>query len=396
MPSPDAANSPMAAKKAQTKPGDLAQKLARSRSQEFKSKILDWNQAGGGVAPEPSVKHGVGKAAEIVEPDPMDEIVVIEEDDDPPVVVVEAKPDTDKPQSPLPTKSPVTATKAAHARKTSKDIDRERKAWVRRKSKPQVDPIIQEEVEDIKAATTPKKRVVSDGHWRRDRSASKPQSGMLTPENDSPPKPITIRRSVVNVGLKVPPSVQDFYEEPEPEPVRRRPISSQGHSRRRSRDDRDDVPDYEDSGVRLYIKRRPRSKTSAEDPKKTNSKGSSFVSSNQKSLSTDITTPSTPAAKEIKGKPATAPREKTSSTSLTSEDNAKRLDPKRTRTPEARKRASPKPEPKSTPTVSPIVPKVFGGRIEGWLATTSDPFSGRPSAQAECSQEAFSAKPGSH
>jgi hypothetical protein len=365
----------MAAKKAQTKPGDLAQKLARSRSQEFKSKILDWNQAVGGVAPEPSVKHGVGKAAEIVEPDPMDEIVVIEEDDDPPVVVVEAKPDTDKPQSPLPTKSPVTATKAAHARKTSKDIDRERKAWVRRKSKPQVDPIIQEEVEDIKAATTPKKRVVSDGHWRRDRSASKPQSGMLTPENDSPPKPITIRRSVVNVGLKVPPSVQDFYEEPEPEPVRRRPISSQGHSRRRSRDDRDDVPDYEDSGVRLYIKRRPRSKTSAEDPKKTNSKGSSFVSSNQKSLSTDITTPSTPAAKEIKGKPATAPREKTSSTSLTSEDNAKRLDPKRTRTPEARKRASPKPEPKSTPTVSPIVPKVFGGRIEGWLATTSDPFS---------------------
>lgn len=375
MPSPDADNNPMAAKKAQTKPGDLAQKLARSKSQEFKSKILDWNQAGGGVAPEPSPKHGVSKAAEIVEPDPMDEIVVVEEDDDPPAAVVEAKPDADKQQSPLPTKSPVAATKAAHARKTSKDIDRERKAWVRRKSKPQVDPIIQEEVEDIKAATTPKKRVVSDGHWRRDRSASKSQSAMPTPENESPPKPITIRRSVVNVGLKVPPSVQDFYEEPEPEPVRRRPISSQGHSRHRSREDRDDVPDYEDSGVRLYIKRRPRSKTSAEDPKKTASEGSSFVSSDQKSLSTDITTPSTPAAKEIKRKPATAPREKTSTSSLPTEDNAKRLDPKRTRTPEARKRASPKPEPKVTPTISPIVPKVFGGRIEGWLASTSDPFS---------------------
>ena len=35
MPSPNAANNPMAAKKAQNKAGDLAQKLARSRSQEF-------------------------------------------------------------------------------------------------------------------------------------------------------------------------------------------------------------------------------------------------------------------------------------------------------------------------------------------------------------------------
>lgn len=379
MPSPNVATNPMAAKKAQTKPGDLAQKLARSRSQEFKSKILDWNQAGGGIAVEESPKNGGGKAPEIVEADPMNEIVVIEEDDASEVVVA-PKLDADKPQSPLPTKSPLTAAKAAHARKTSKDIDRERKAWVRRKSKPQVETIPQEEeVEDIKAATTPKKRVVSDGHWRRDRSASKP---MPTPENESPPKPITIRRSVVNVGLKVPPSVQDFYDEPEPEPVRRRPISSQGHSRHRSRDDREDTPDYEDSGVRLYIKRRPRSKTSAEDPKKTNSEGSSYISGDLKSSSTDITTPSTPAAKEIKRKSATEPRERASSRSLPAEDNAKRLDPKRTRTPEARKRASPKTEPKPPPAVSPIVPKVFGGRIEGWLATTSDPF-GEPTLAPE-------------
>jgi hypothetical protein len=227
MPSPNAANNPMATKKAQMKSGDLAQKLARSRSQEFKSKILDWNQAGGGIAPEESPKHGAGTADVGLDANPMDEIVVIEEDDDIPVVIVDPKPDANEPQSPLPTKSPLAAAKAAHARKTTKDIDRERKAWVRRKSKPQVEPIHQEEVEDIKAATTPKKRVVSDGHWRRDRSASKPQSGMPTPENESPQKPITIRRSVVNVGLKVPPSVQDFYEDPEPEPVRRRPISCQ-------------------------------------------------------------------------------------------------------------------------------------------------------------------------
>jgi hypothetical protein len=394
MPSPHAANDLMAAKKAQTKTGDLAQKLARSKSQEFKSKILDWNQAGGGIAPEQNAKHGVKKAAEIVEPDPMDEIVVIEEDDAP-VVVVEAKLDTDKPQSPLPAKSPLTAAKAAHARKTSKDIDRERKAWVRRKSKPQVETIPQEEVEDIKAATTPKKRVVSDGHWRRDRTASKPESAMPAPENDATPKPITIRRSVVNVGLKVPPSVLDFYEEAEPEPVRRRPISSQGHSRHRSRDDREDTPDYEDSGVRLYIKRRPRSKTSAEDPKKTNSEGSSFVSGDQKSTSTDITTPSTPVKKEIRRKPATAPRERASSRSLPAEDDAKRLDPKLTRTPEARKRASPKTELKPPSAVSPIVPKVFGGRIEGWLATTSDPFSEPTLAPEPLAPRKTPAKPAS-
>jgi hypothetical protein len=375
MPSPNAANNPMATKKAQMKSGDLAQKLARSRSQEFKSKILDWNQAGGGIAPEESPKHGAGTADVGLDANPMDEIVVIEEDDDIPVVIVDPKPDANEPQSPLPTKSPLAAAKAAHARKTTKDIDRERKAWVRRKSKPQVEPIHQEEVEDIKAATTPKKRVVSDGHWRRDRSASKPQSGMPTPENESPQKPITIRRSVVNVGLKVPPSVQDFYEDPEPEPVRRRPISSQGHARHRTRDDRDDAPDYEDSGVRLYIKRRPRSKTSADDSKKTNSEGSSLVSSYQKSSSTDITTPSTPATKEIRRKPATAPREKTSARSPKSEETTKRSDPKRTRTPEDRKRATPKTEIEPPPAVSPIVPKVFGRRIEGWLATTSDPFS---------------------
>jgi hypothetical protein len=374
MPSPNAANNPMAAKKAQTKTGDLAQKLARSKSQEFKSKILDWNQAGGGIAPEQAHKDGGAKAAVVVEADPMDEIVVIEEDDAPDVVV-EAKLDVDKPQAPSPTKSPLTAAKAAHARKTSKDIDRERKAWVRRKSKPHVEPIVQEEVEDIKAATTPKKRVVSDGHWRRDRSTSKPQSAMPAPEIDAPLKPITIRRSVVNVGLKVPPSVQDFYEDPSPEPVRRRPISSQGHSRHRSRDDREDTPDYEDNGVRVYIKRRPRSKTSAEDPKKTNSEGSSFVSGDQKSSSTDITTPSTPSGRDFKRKPATAPREKTSSRSLKVEEAAKLLDRKMTRTPEERKRASPRTEVKPPPAVSPIVPKVFGGRIEGWLATTSDPFS---------------------
>lgn len=373
MPSPDVTNT-MAAKKAAAKSGDLAQKLARSKSQEFKSKILDWNQAGGGIAPESNESR---KPIEIVEEpaNPADEAVVIYEDNSQDAVT-DMKVDGDALPAPVPTKSPIAASKQPHTRKTNKDIDRERKAWVRRKSKPQAEPMVQEEVDaDIKAATTPKKRVVSDGHWRRDRSASKPQSAMPTPENDSPPKPITIRRSVVNVGLKVPPSVHDFYDEPEHEPIRRRPISSQGHSRRGSRDDREGTPDYEDSGTRVYIKRRPLSKTSAEDPRQTNSEGSSFVSGDQKSSSTDITAPSTPSSNEIKRKSATEPRKKTSSKSLHAEEPVKLEEHKKTRTPEDRKRPSPKVEPKAPPAAPIIVPKVFGGRIEGWLAATSDPFS---------------------
>lgn len=370
-------NNHMAGKKTTAKNGDLAQKLARSKSQEFKSKILDWNQAGGGVAPEQDPKTGAGVDIPNTEKsaDPADEVVLIDEEDGTMGATADVKANGDAAATPTATKSPTPAAKA-HARRTSKDIDRERKAWVRRKSKPQVETIPQEPEEvdaDIKAATTPKRRVVSDGHWRRDRSASKPQSAMPTPEKDATPKPITIRRSVASVGLKVPPSVHDFHDDPQPEPVRRRPISSQG-SRPRSRDEREGTPDYEDSGTKVYIKRRPRSKTSVEDGKRMDSEGSSLVSMDHKSTSTDITTPSTPPAKEIKKKPATEPREKTSSRSLRAED-AKRQDNKKPKAPEERKRPSPKSAPKPAPVIVPNVPKVFGTRIEGWLAATSDPFS---------------------
>ncbi|KAM0713761.1 hypothetical protein Q7P37_010723 [Cladosporium fusiforme] len=377
IPLPNDTNNPMAGKKATAKSGDLAQKLARSKSQEFKSKILDWNQAGGGIAVEQDPKTEAGKGSGTADKaaDLADEVVVFEEEDGTMEAAADVKANGDPTATPGPSKSPTPAAKA-HARRTSKDIDRERKAWVRRKSKPQVETIPQEEDvdADIKAATTPKKRVVSDGHWRRDRSASKPQSGMPTPEKDETPKPITIRRSVVNVGLKVPPSVHDFIDEPQPDPVRRRPISSHGHSRPKSREEREGTPDYEDSGTKVYIKRRPRSKTSAEDPRRVDSEGSSLVSMDHKSASTDITTPSTPPAKEIKRKSATEPREKTSSRSLRAEEASKRQENKKAKAPEVQKRSSHKPEPKPAPLIVPNVPKVFGTRIEGWLATTSDPF----------------------
>ncbi|KAI4748722.1 hypothetical protein E4T50_00950 [Aureobasidium sp. EXF-12298] len=77
-----------------------------------------------------------------------------------------------------PTKSP----------KTPRELDADRQAWVRKKSiaRNDLNP-------EVKHAGAPLKRVVSDAHWRKDRSPTK------TPENVSnlDPKPYTIKRTTV-------------------------------------------------------------------------------------------------------------------------------------------------------------------------------------------------------
>lgn len=377
-PMPNGANnkSPAAKKATAEKGGDLSAKLAKKKSQEFGDKVAGWKQAGGGVAQA----H--------------DEVVVIVEEEGKRtnkalpegVEVIEDDGQTEIPEdaTPVKIKSAVGGVKAAHnaanARKTSKEVDLERKAWVRRKSKPQneLDP-------ELKEATTPKKRVVSDGHWRRDRITP-----VQTPEKEETPKPYTVRRSVVNVGLKVPPAVQSWVEDLDPEPYKRRPVRSR--SRSRSADRREGTPDYETSGTKVYIRRRERAKTASDNAK--SSEGSNFtagssIDKNSFSSSTDITTPSTPAAKEAT-RPSTAPRERTSRHTTPkdkdSPDTKPRRSPRpaedgirpaghqRTKTPvhEETKRSSPKPETK--PSAPPAAPRVFGTRIEGWLNSTSDPF----------------------
>lgn len=77
-----------------------------------------------------------------------------------------------------PTKSP----------KTPRERDADRQAWVRKKS------IARNELNpEVKHAGAPLKRVVSDAHWRKDRSPTK------TPDNVSnlDPKPYTIKRTTV-------------------------------------------------------------------------------------------------------------------------------------------------------------------------------------------------------
>lgn len=375
-PMPNGANNKSPAAKKAAEKGDLSAKLAKRKSQEFGDKVAGWKQAGGGIAQA------------------QDEVVVIVEENGQKtnkelpegVEVIEDDGETEIPEdaTPVKIKSAVGGVKAAHnaanARKTSKEVDLERKAWVRRKSKPQneLDP-------ELKEATTPKKRVVSDGHWRRDRVTP-----VQTPEKEETPKSYTVRRSVVNVGLKVPPAIQSWVEDLDPEPTKRRPVRSRSRSRSAGR--REGPPDYEDSGTKVYIRRRERAKTASDKAK--SSEGSNFTagsSTDKKSFSssTDVTTPSTPANREAP-RPSTAPRERTSRQTTPkdkdspdakprrsprpAEDGIRPAGHRRTKTPvhEETKRPSPKTEHK--PSAPPAAPRIFGNRIEGWLDSTSDPF----------------------
>ena len=72
-------------------------------------------------------------------------------------------------------------------------------------------------------------------------------------EKDTTPKPRVVRRSVVSLGLKVPPSVQDFKETAEQRPVRVRPVRRRSKSQSGSDDGdnaREKTPDFESSGVK--------------------------------------------------------------------------------------------------------------------------------------------------
>ncbi|KAF2160959.1 hypothetical protein M409DRAFT_70043 [Zasmidium cellare ATCC 36951] len=395
---------------------DLGQKLAKKRSQDFASKIQGWNQAGGGIvqeqdqvvvieerAPEPKK---VGKKAS--KSNGVAQVVVETEAKEVEVVEEEARPS--RPTTPKTPGTPAVVTpKTSGAKKTGRDLDLERGAWVRRKSKPSNEP-----TPEVKGVGTPKKRVISDGHWRRDRTKEEPKP---TPEKerDTTPKPVTIKRSVVNVGMKIPPSHQDFAEsEPEPEPLRIRPLrQSRSRSRSPSADGRRGTPDYETSGTKVYIKRRRRSRTVEEDakykdPRKSESSFTAPSSIDKPSSATDITTPSTTPPKDIK-RPVSEPRERLrksasredgrvrSATQALETEDAQRVASggrRRAKTPvsdedrlrpstsaqayakkitEPLKKASTPPPPAPAP-AAPAPPKVYGNRIEGWLANMPDPF----------------------
>ncbi|OQO05895.1 hypothetical protein B0A48_09991 [Cryoendolithus antarcticus] len=332
--------------------------------------IAGWNAAGGGIAQkqdEVVVTLDDESAMEGAHALDDDVVVVSSEHGEESEVKLDAKP-----------KTPVSGVKpsddATKAKKTAKEVDLEKKAWVRRKSK-----AANELDEAVKQAVTPKKRVVSDGHWRRDRTLPTP-----SPEKEATPKPIVIKRSVVNVGLKVPPSIQNWVQEIEPEPVRRQPLRPR--SRSRSREPRDATPDYEDSGTKIYVRRKQRTTSSAQAAKKSRSSegGSSvtFNSSAVHSASTAITAPDLTPEAISRGSPGLS-KQKTPRNSLPAEEKPhRRSSPPQEALREMRRATRKKSEAegaetevKPTPVAPLIIPKIFSGRIEGWLATTSDPFS---------------------
>lgn len=93
-----------------------------------------------------------------------------------------------------PKKSPVPPAEAS-PRPGPVTFDPEKKAWVRRKaSKPAVD------MDEVMHAGMPKKRVVSDGHWRKDRSpGKKPAPTKEEGVEQEPKRKITVQKSTPNL-----------------------------------------------------------------------------------------------------------------------------------------------------------------------------------------------------
>ncbi|KXT07179.1 hypothetical protein AC578_2419 [Pseudocercospora eumusae] len=399
MPSPNDAARKASAKKTPEKKADLTtQSLARKRSQDFASKIAGWNQAGGGVAQQ------------------QDEIVVIE---DPPSELGLPRKGNDalhivvETESSVPAQDEVvaiveeiaphvmpgrTTPKASNTlsgtKKAGRDVDLGRGAWVRRKSKPQA-----EVATDVKHAGAPKKRVVSDGHWRRDRQKVEEKASPEKEEaKETTPKPVIVRRSgALSMGMKVPPSFQDFSaSDPEPEPVRVRPLRyPRSGSPSRSPVGHGATPEFESTGTKVYIKRQTQSRTTAGDLRKSETSLTAPSSVDKPGTAeTDITTPSSspprpkseprepsrksrsrddqPRSKSAKqspntddvkdtrrrSKPALDDAGVTRQLSVTAEAFAKRIT-----------QTSKKP---TTP--APPALKQHGTRIEGWLAAMPDPF----------------------
>lgn len=376
MPSPNAAQKTPAKKTVEKKAVDLGPKLARRRSQDFKSKIEGWENTAGQSAPD---SDDVLVIVDEGDASPADVVVVVQEET---VRKSSGKHEAEGIKTPTTPKSGAKAAdKQTNQRKGSREVDIEKKAWVRRKSKPAV-----ELPSEVKQATTPKKRVVSDGHWRRDRVKKDEPSPEKEEEvkekekqKEATPKPVTIRRSVVSVGLKVPPSVQDFVET---EPARASRVSRRARSRERDVS-REGTPDYESSGTKVYIKRRKGSGDRNGHGKGLSTTESSFTASSaadKTGSGTDITTPDLSPPKGSPPRPNTAPRERVKNRLSDDVQVRKRSAdaedvPRRVSRGKLQKQQD-QPDRGRIPASNPAgPPKVFGNRIEGWLSEMpEDPF----------------------
>ncbi|KAI4720569.1 hypothetical protein E4T48_03269 [Aureobasidium sp. EXF-10727] len=126
-------------------------------------------------------------------------------------------------------------TPSTKSPKTARELDADRQAWIRKKSAPRNDLN-----SDVKHAGAPLKRVVSDAHWRKDRSPTK------TPDNVSTldPVPYTIKRTTVHRHENLPKAKKDD------DGIRVRPMAE---------DDGIRVTPIEEDSPREHTHRTPRS-----------------------------------------------------------------------------------------------------------------------------------------
>jgi hypothetical protein len=421
---------------------DLIPKLARRRSQDFASKIQGWNSNGGGVVHQEAGKNvasgkskvkvaqdksskdalkaapgaGAGeksKAAQVTpqEDKAMDDAaapediieVVIEEDASALAMQEDGEQQAGLEAGGLNT--PGAAPKPITMKKPGRGVDMERRAWVRRKVKvsPQEPQVGVAPDDDVKHAGTPKKRVVSDSNWLRNRPDQNKQQGK---RKDATPKPIVIRRSFVTVGLKVPPSSFEYVEADAPLSRPSAAARSRSSSPSSSEYTRESAPQFAANGTRIFVSKRRTSPLSSQRRRQDRghriSDGSGTAPSSyleRASSATDITSPSHSTADSAR--PLSEPRKRVSRTS--SREHTQFLSLPKMSPKEEHTRAVPRSDTRATPTskiderdgrspkdksrtpsdshqkpmltsIGPGLPRQHGTRIEGWLADTSDPF----------------------
>lgn len=265
-----------------------------------------------------------------------------------------------------PTKPPRSPLNTPPRSRTPKEMDGDRQAWVRRKSKPS-----KELEEELRQVGAPKKRVISDGHWRKDRTM---------PQKVEPtvPKPYTVNRAAV-------------YTENDPKP-------------RRGKDD---------DGIRVTpIKHvsQHHSKSTGDSARPT-SKGASDKHNSGPDRDSDHSARRSPDGAASRTKRRSSRRnispssaDDTYVTSLAPEDSISKQNgksPRLQRSPREHDREqklarrSPKPKPAlDVPTKEP--PRTHGNRIEAWLTQTpesvDDDVFGSPSSRPRSSKSVESSK----
>ncbi|KAI5252593.1 hypothetical protein E4T42_03373 [Aureobasidium subglaciale] len=273
--------------------------------------------------------------------------------------------------------------------KTLRDLDADRQAWVRKKGTPRNDLD-----SDIKHAAAPLKRVVSDAHWRKDRSPTKTPP----PISSTDAKSYTIKRTTVPRENNTSPQLNGDNDG-----IRVRPI----------RDDEDDdaaqIPsvkeasrmptnDHTSKKPKHRISRHRISSTSADEPANDKNTGSAREGSrdNSERKRRLRRRHASPAASEAETENMSIAQTLDPDDSISTRNARSRK--RQGQTTSARERSVEKESPTAgskermkieTPPSNtvPAPAPIFGNRIEAWLGGTPDPFVANEGAQQEGERE---------